>query len=191
MPSGVFTSTEIILFHKNTKAIFLDRDGTVIEDRGHLKYPEQVIFYDFTFKALKLLQKDFLLFIVTNQSGIAKGLISKEDVEEVNRHVLNVLAENGIRITEIYYCPHNREDSCECIKPKPYFLNKTAVIYGIKLSESYVIGDHPHDVEFALNAGASGIFILTGHGSKHLDEVRKGWPVAANLLEAAEMILKK
>ncbi|MFA6290994.1 MAG: HAD-IIIA family hydrolase, partial [Victivallales bacterium] len=114
-----------------------------------------------------------------------------EDVEDVNRHVLKVLEENGIRITELYYCPHNREDACECIKPKPYFLNKAAVKYGINLSESYVIGDHPHDVEFALNAGASGIFVLTGHGSKHLDEVREDWSVAANLLEAAEMILKK
>ncbi len=176
---------------KKSKAVFLDRDGTVIEDLGHLKDPEQVVFYDFTFKALKLLQKDFLLFIVTNQSGIAKGLLSRKDVEKVNRHVLNVLADNGIKITELYYCPHNREDSCECIKPKPYFLNKAAVKHGINLSESYVIGDHPHDVEFALNAGASGIFVLTGHGSKHLDEVHDDWSVAANLLEAAEMILKK
>lgn len=174
---------------KKSKAVFLDRDGTVIEDRGHLKVPEQVVFYDFTFKALKLLQKTFMLFIVTNQSGIAKGLLKRKDVEKVNRHVLNVLEQNGIKIKEVYYCPHNREDDCECIKPKPYFLEKAAAKYKIDLDKSYVIGDHPHDVECGLNAGATGIFVLTGHGSKHLDEVKEGWPVAANLLEAAEMIL--
>jgi len=162
---------------KKSKAVFLDRDGTVIEDRGHLKNPEQVIFYDFTFKALKLLQKDFLLFIVTNQSGIAKGLLTKEDVENVNRHVLDVLEENEIKITEVYYCPHNREDECECIKPKAYFLKKAAAKYGIELAKSYVIGDHPHDVECGLNAGAAGIFVLTG-------------PVAANLKEAADLIME-
>ena len=174
---------------KKSKAVFLDRDGTVIEDRGHLKNPEQVVFYDFTFKALKLLQENFLLFIVTNQSGIAKGLLGKKDVEKVNRHVLDVLEENGIRITEVYYCPHNREDGCECIKPKPYFLKKASAKYGIDLAKSYVIGDHPHDVECALNAGATGIFVLTGHGSAHLHEVQDDWPVAANLLESAEMII--
>jgi D-glycero-D-manno-heptose 1,7-bisphosphate phosphatase len=176
--------------NKKFKAVFLDRDGTVIDDRGHLKSPEQVVFYPFTFKALKLLQKDYLLFIVTNQSGIAKGLLSKENVEKVNQHVLDVLEENGIKITEVYYCPHNREDNCECIKPKAYFLNKAVEKYGINLTESYVVGDHPHDVEFGMNAGATGIFVLTGHASGHLDEVKEGWPVAANLLEAAEMIIK-
>ncbi len=174
---------------KKSKAVFLDRDGTVIEDCGHLKNPKQVFFYDFTFKALKLLQKNFMLFIVTNQSGIAKGLLTREDVEKVNRYVLDVLKENGIKITEVYYCPHNREDECECIKPKAYYLKKAAAKYGIDLAESYVIGDHPHDVECGLNAGASGIFLLTGHGAKHLDEVQKGWTVAANLLEAAELII--
>ncbi len=173
---------------KKFKAVFLDRDGTVIEDRGHLKEPEQVVFYDFTFKALKLLQKDYLLFIVTNQSGIAKGLLGEEDVEKVNQHVLDVLEKNGIRVSEVYYCPHNREDECKCIKPKTHFLKKASAKYGIDLAKSYVIGDHPHDVECGLNAGASGIFVLTGHGSKHLDEVKEGWSVAANLLEAAEMI---
>lgn len=175
---------------KKSKAVFLDRDGTVIDDRGHLKNPEQVIFYDFTFKALKLLQKNFMLFIVTNQSGIAKGLLKREDVEKVNRHVVEALKQNGINITEVYYCPHNREDNCECIKPKAYFLKKAAAKYKIDLDKSYVIGDHPHDVECGLNAGATGIFVLTGHGSKHLDEVKEEWRVAANLLEAAEMILK-
>jgi D-glycero-D-manno-heptose 1,7-bisphosphate phosphatase len=175
---------------KKSKAIFLDRDGTVIDDCGHLKKPEQVVFYDFTFKALKLLQRDYLLFLVTNQSGIAKGLLGKEDVEKVNRHVMDVLEENGIKITEVYYCPHNREDECKCIKPKPYFLKKASAKYRIELAKSYMIGDHPHDVECSLNAGASGIFVLTGHGSKHLDEVKEGWSVATNLLEAAEMINK-
>ncbi len=172
------------------KAVFLDRDGTVIEDRGHLKNPVDAVFYPFTFEALRMLQKEFLLFIVSNQSGIAKKLITKEDVDKVNRRVLEILVENGIRITEVYYCPHNREDNCECIKPKPYFLNQAVEKHGIDLSRSYVIGDHPHDVEFAENAGAKGIYVLTGHGEKHTGELKPGWPVVKNLLEAARLILK-
>jgi len=175
---------------RGKKAIFLDRDGTVIEDRGHLGNPDDAVFYHFTFKALKMLQKDFMLFIVSNQSGIAKKLITKEEVEKVNRRVLDILEEHGIKITEAYYCPHNREDNCECIKPKPYFLEKAVGKYGIDLSKSFVIGDHPHDVEFAENAGAHGIYVLTGHGEKHTGELKPQWPVAKNLLEAAELILK-
>jgi len=170
------------------KAVFLDRDGTIIEDRGHLSNPDDVIFYPYTLKALKILQKDFLLFIVSNQSGIAKKLITKEDVDKVNARVIDILRKNGIEITQIYYCPHNREDNCECIKPKPYFLRKAVEKYGIDLSKSYVIGDHPHDVEFAENAGAKGIYVLTGHGAKHTNELKPGWIVAKNLLEASEMI---
>ncbi len=106
----------------------------------------------------------------------------------MNRRVLEILERNGIRITEVYYCPHNREDGCECIKPKPYFLREAAGRYGIDLSRSYVIGDHPHDVEFAENAGAKGIYVLTGHGGKHTAELKAEWPVAGNLLEAVEII---
>jgi len=169
-------------------AVFLDRDGTIIEDRGHLRDPSEVIFFTETFEALRELQKHFLLFIATNQSGIAKGLITREDVDCVNTHVVTALAEAGVQICDLYVCPHSRSEKCRCIKPKPYFLRKAAEHYGIDLSASFTVGDHPHDVQLAKNAGARGIYVLTGHGWKHLDELPKDTETASGMMEAADTI---
>ena len=170
-------------------AVFLDRDGTIIEDRGHLRDPSEVIFFPETFGALRELQKHFLLFIVTNQSGIAKGLITQEDVNCVNTHVVTTFAEEGIDICGFYVCPHSRTEGCRCIKPKPYFLRKAAERYGIDLSASFTVGDHPYDVQLAKNAGARGIYVLSGHGWKHFDELPENVEIASGMVETAEMIM--
>lgn len=171
------------------RAVFLDRDGTIIEDHGYLSDPGQVVFFKDTVEALKRLQKQYDLFIVTNQSGVAKGLITGRDVERVNAHILSHLAASGVRVVETYVCPHARDNDCRCMKPKPYFLRKAETDYGIDLLNSYVIGDHPHDVEFAENGGAKGIYVLTGHGAKHQPELTEGAAVADGIREAAEIIL--
>ena len=88
------------------KAVFLDRDGTIMEDSGYLSNPDDVIFFDDTFEVLKRLQNEYELFIVTNQSGVGKGLISETDVERVNGYIDSVLRDNGIIIKEWYVCPH-------------------------------------------------------------------------------------
>jgi len=170
-------------------AIFLDRDGTVIEDVGYLKAPSDVVFFPGTFKALRKMQKHFLLFIVTNQPGVAEAVISRKDVNRVNIHLINTLAKAGIEITDVYVCPHRRLDNCRCIKPKPYFLKKAAGLYGLDLSKSITIGDHPHDIQLAKNAGARGIYVLTGHGHKHLTELPEGTEIASGIADAAEMIV--
>ena len=103
------------------KAVFLDRDGTLIEDRGNLRYPDEVIFFDSTFQALNKLQEHFLLFIVSNQSGVAERAMTVEDVSRVNGCVVSQLANAGIQITEVYWCPHKRSDLCQCTKPNPFF----------------------------------------------------------------------
>ncbi len=169
-------------------AVFLDRDGTIIEDRGHLSRSSQVIFFPETVSALRRLNEHFALFIVTNQSGIAKGLLTPADVGRVNGHVVAHLAEWGIRIVDTYVCPHNSSDGCECIKPKPYFLRKAEKEHGIDLSRSFAVGDHPHDVAFAENAGARGIYVLSGHGMKHRQELWEGVRIAAGIEEAADII---
>ncbi|NOZ64567.1 MAG: HAD family hydrolase [Caldiserica bacterium] len=172
-------------------AIFLDRDGTLIEDSGYIHDPSQVVFFEDTIPALRCLSEYFLLFIVTNQTGIAKGIISLQDVKRVNNHILSILAMEGIQVVEVYICPHAREDNCLCIKPKPFFLRKSEKDHGIDLKSSFVIGDHPHDVEFAENAGAKGIFLLSGHGSKHLHEIdQNAVVVARGIKEASEIILE-
>ena len=171
------------------KAVFLDRDGTIIHDSGYLDSPDRVEFFDDTIPVLKQLQAEYELFIVTNQSGIGKGITSAEEVEVVNRYIDGVLRDNGIEIREWYVCPHTTEDGCECKKPKPFFLSAAAEKYGIRLSASWVIGDHPHDISFADNGGAQGLYVLTGHGAKHLSELPHDVPVFHNLSGAAERIL--
>lgn len=171
-------------------AVFLDRDGTVIEDRGHIGHPSDVTFYPETVSSLKQLQKQFQLFIVTNQAGIAEGTITRDDVERVNRYVTDHLAKQGINITAVYVCPHKRSDNCSCIKPNPHFLHSAASDYDIDLSRSYVVGDHPCDVHLAENAGATGIFVLSGHGSKHRRELSGNVVVEPGIKRAANRILE-
>jgi histidinol-phosphate phosphatase family protein len=178
------------MFMRSNKnaAIFLDRDGTIIEDVGYLKDPSDVVFFPEIFKALRKIQKHFLLFIVTNQAGIAEGRISRGDANRVNSGIVAALAEGGVEVTDVYVCPHRRSDNCHCIKPKPYFLKRAATIYGIDLSESFTVGDHPHDIQLAKNVGARGIYVFTGHGEKHLAELPQDTEVATGIMEAAEKI---
>lgn len=173
------------------RAVFLDRDGTLIEDRGHLADVSEVIFYPGTAEALLALQQQFLLFIVTNQSGVAKGLIRAEDVERVNSYLLERLAACGVRIARVYVCPHQRTDNCPCIKPKPYFLEQAAAEFGLDLARSFSIGDHPHDVELARNVGGRGIYVSTGHGMKHLGELKAEAIIVADIVAAAGWILRQ
>lgn len=169
-------------------AVFLDRDGTLIEDRGHLRKPEDVVFFPDTIPALLELPKEFLLFIVTHQSGIAKGLITAKQARVVNDYVVDVLADAGIAIREVYCCPHNRADKCQCVKPNPYHLLQAAKKYDVDLPHSFVLGDHPHDVELARRAGATGIYLLTGHGEKHRHELMPDEIVAKGIGEACVRI---
>lgn len=170
-------------------AVFLDRDGTIIEDRGHLHSPDQISFIPGAVDALRRLQDTHLLFIVTHQSGIAKGLITAEQARSVNDAVVQRLAAADVVITAVYTCPHAREEECACIKPKPHALLEAARDYGVDLNASHVVGDHPHDYELAINAGARGIYVLTGHGRKHFDELPPGTLVADDIAEAATRIL--
>lgn len=170
-------------------AVFLDRDGTIIEDRGHLRDPSDVIFFPETFAALKKLQECFLLFIVTNQVGVAKGILTLDDVNRINRCVVDALAEKEIVVTDVYTCPHSRSENCPCIKPKPFFLNKAAIRYGVDLRASFTIGDHPHDIQLAQNAGAQGIYVLSGHGEKHRAEISQDAQIVPGIKQATEKII--
>lgn len=152
-------------------AIFLDRDGTIIEDRGYLSTPTEVSWIPGTLEALRALQEHFVLFMVTNQSGVAKGLITLQQVNTVNSYVVATLAQAGVQLADVYVCPHNRADACECIKPKPHFLRRAEREFSVDLGRSYTVGDHPHDVQFAQSVGATGIYVLTGHGEKHRGEL--------------------
>ena len=171
-------------------AVFWDRDGTLIEDRGHLAEVSEVVFFPETIAAMKRLGDAYAFFIVTNQCGVAKGLIDLQDVERVNRCVASRLAEAGIEIVETYVCPHQPGDGCDCIKPNPRFLLQAAEVHAIDLRRSFVVGDHPHDVELARRAGAKGIYVCTGHGEKHRAALPVGEIVVPDIATAVEWILQ-
>ena len=170
-------------------AVFLDRDGTLIEDRGHLRSASEVVFFPDTFSALQRLQDHYRLFIVTHQPGIARGLASADEVAAVNEHVVSELRKQGVTISGVYCCPHDRSEDCICIKPNPYFLQEAARDYGLDLANSFVVGDHPHDVVLADNACATGIYVLTGHGTHHEAELPQWRVVVPGIREAADYIL--
>jgi len=172
-------------------AIFLDRDGTLIEDRGYIDDLKNLVIFNYTFDALSQLQKFFLLFIITNQSGISKGLISEKKVKKLNAELTGIFADKNIMINEIFYCPHSTRDNCRCKKPKPYFIYKIKEKYNIDLKKSYVIGDHPADLELSKNAGCRGIYLLTGHGKKHKNEIPSNSIICENLYKAAKFIEKE
>lgn len=171
-------------------AIFLDRDGTIIEDRGYIKNPSDVIFYPMSFKALSILQKQFLLFIITNQSGVSKGFTTESEVKKVNKYLIEYLKARSVVIYDVFYCPHKNEDNCDCKKPNPYFIKKASELYNLNLADSYIFGDHPSDVECGLNAGVKPVYLLTGHGSKHKDELTPDVKICSNILEAAKYVVE-
>ncbi len=170
-------------------AVFLDRDGTIIEDRGHLQVVSDVAFFPDTVLALAKLQEHFLLFVVTHQPGVSLGILSAEEVAQVNGHVVAELSRQGVFISGVFCCPHRREERCLCIKPRPFFLEKAAGDFGLDLRRSFVVGDHPHDVALADNAGAAGIYVLSGHGAKHRAELPACKAVVPGIRAASEWIL--
>ncbi len=173
---------------KRRAGLFLDRDGTLVEDCGILKDQSQVNFLPGTVKALKRLQEKFLLFIVTNQPGVADGQLTLKDVNAVNSFILKYLADAGVFIQDVYVCPHRRDQGCICIKPKPYFIQQAAAKFGLDPGLSVVVGDHPHDIELGKAAGGCGIYVLTGHGRKHLHELNQESLVVPGLKEASDWI---
>jgi len=153
------------------RAAFLDRDGTINEDVGDLWTRENLVFIPGALDAMKKLAVHFDLFIVTNQSGIGKKIFSEEEYQRFNDYYIGLLSAEGVRIREVYHCPHRKEDACACHKPNPYFLEQAAQAYGVDLKRSYVIGDHPHDIEMGQAVGAGAVYVLTGHGRKHRREL--------------------
>lgn len=153
------------------KAIFLDRDGTLIEDKGYEYRIDTLRIYSGVIEGLKLLKEDYLFFIITNQSGIEKGYYTTEDFFKFNEHLLKKFRENGIKIEKTCFCPHI--EGCECKKPSTKFIEEIVSCYDINLQESWIIGDHPCDIAMGIKAGCKNAYLLTGHGMKHLDELKK------------------
>ena len=171
------------------KAIFLDRDGVIVEDIGYHHKPEDLRIVPNAAEGLKLL-KDYRLIVITNQSGIGRGYYKFQDYEKFNEYMIKELNEHKINIEKIYVCPHRPEDNCECRKPKTKLIKDAAKEFNIDLSKSFMIGDKKIDVKMGHDAGCKSILALTGNGMKEKENSDADY-VAKDLLEAAKWILKK
>lgn len=172
----------------NRTAVFIDRDGTLIEDIGVLTHPVQIRLLPEAIDALRILHKKHLLFIVSNQPGISRGDVTKEQVALINHTLDDLFRKNGVHITEWYICPHERSEGCHCIKPNPYFLIEAAKKYSLNLQRSFMIGDHPHDVLTGDTVGVFGLYLLSGHGFSHLDELSEERLIFHTIGQAAAWI---
>lgn len=145
------------------KAVFLDRDGTINCDEGHyyIYRKEDVVFNPGVIEGLKRLQDaGYMLFIVTNQGGIAKGIYTHEDVKAVHEYMCSEFASHGIRIDKIYYCPHHESvKTCVCRKPSPYMINLAIEEFHLDRKQCYLIGDSSRDIKSAEAAGIKPIKI--------------------------------
>jgi D-glycero-D-manno-heptose 1,7-bisphosphate phosphatase len=176
-------------------AVFLDRDGTINEEMGYINDRSRFRLLPEAAPAIRLLNRSRIpVVVVTNQSGAARGYFPATLVEEVHRHMQNLLARAGARVDAIYACLHGPEDGCSCRKPQPGLLLQAAQDLNLDLSRSYLVGDRYKDIDTAANAGAQGVLVLSGYGLgeyKHFHAQSHAEPalVAANLLLAAEFIL--
>ena len=179
-------------------AVFLDRDGTLNEDPGYISDPEKVILFNDTGEALSLLKKyGFLLIVVSNQSGISRGLMTNKDVDTVNEKINTLLSQYKVKIDAFYYCPAHPDfsdtEDCVCRKPNPKMVLDAAKEFNVDLQKSYFIGDTIADIECAKNAGIKSILVRTGKGEESFSILQKenNFPtfVAENLLNASKFIL--
>ncbi|MCU7547918.1 HAD family hydrolase [Chitinophagaceae bacterium LB-8] len=181
------------------KAIFIDKDGTLIPDIPYNVDPEKISLQEGALAGLLQLQEaGYLLIIVSNQSGVARGLFKEEALLHVQHKIETLLAEKGVVLNGFYYCPHYPNAAikeyaiaCDCRKPQPGMLLKAARELDIDLSQSWMIGDMLNDVEAGKKAGCKTVLIDNGNEKDYLvNEVRTPDYNAQNIEEAAIQILK-
>jgi D-glycero-D-manno-heptose 1,7-bisphosphate phosphatase len=176
--------------------VFLDRDGTLIAEVGHLGEPERVELLPGVPRALRRLRDaGFGLAVVTNQAGVARGLFTEDAVRVVNARVAELLGREEIWIDGWYFCPHHPEftGACECRKPQPGMLRQAARELELDLAASWMVGDHPGDAEAGRRAGARPIVVRTGHGLLPGSDHDPGpdVPVVDDLAAAVDVILER
>lgn len=177
------------------RAVFLDRDGTLIEDCGFLRDPRSMRLLPGAAEAVtRLNQAGWLPIVVTNQSGIARGLLTQSEYLATERRLEELLAASGGRIAAQYHCPHLPEitGECECRKPGPLLYQQAAERFGLDLAASYWIGDRLRDLEPSKHFGGRGILVLTGAGRQEAPAAKAAeWAVAADLAAAVREIVKR
>lgn len=176
-------------------AVFIDRDGTLNDDKGYIASPDQLTLFPGVGQAVSQLnQAGMPAVLVTNQSGLARGLFSWDDLEKIHLRLCEGLHADGGVLDGLYVCPHHPDDNCHCRKPRRGLIDQASRDLGLEPRCSYVVGDKSIDMELAYNIGAVGVLVLTGPESQKArqwvtdNQMRVGF-VAENFVEAVNWIL--
>lgn len=181
-------------------AVFLDRDGTLLEEAGYVDRLERLVFFPFAIDAVRLLNRAGLaVVLVTNQSGVGRGMYSEAFVAEAHDLILRRLAAGGARLDGAYYCPHHPaaeleqyRRACDCRKPGPGMMRQAAADLGLDLSGSFTVGDKWSDVEAGRAAGAQALLVRTGYGrsTEAAHDTAAAAAVVDDVISAAAWILR-
>ena len=168
-------------------AVFFDRDGTLISDTGYLSCPNEVELLPGAIALLRGLRSaGFLLVVVSNQSGVGRGLITEEQARSVDHRFRAILAEYGFALDGVYYCPHAPDAECDCRKPKPGLLLRAAAELRIDLKRSYIVGDKLSDVEAGAAVGCRSILLIQG---QQFAEARGQWMTVKELPAVSKLVI--
>ena len=182
--------------------VLLDRDGVINQNHlnsGYICNWSEFVFINNSLKAISILsQNGFNIYIVTNQSGIGRGMFTEKQLSETHTRMIEAIQRTGGHIEKIYYCPHHPDDNCHCRKPKPTMLHQVANDYNVDLSRTHFIGDSATDIQAAISAEAIPILVLTGHGKRtfkayekqdHTNTLTKPHKIFTNLYTATQWLV--
>ncbi|MEW6665976.1 MAG: HAD family hydrolase [Thermodesulfobacteriota bacterium] len=185
-------------------AVFMDRDGTINEQMGHINHLSRFVLLPGAPEAVRLLNEaGYLAIVVSNQSGVAQGYAPLELVHEVHGHLESALRGSGAYLDGIFFCPHHPRGSvsgyaieCNCRKPKTGLIDQASRVFEIDMTRSYVVGDRCQDIQMAHRCGLRGILVKTGYGRGEAEYVLPGLPekpahIAEDLYGAVCWILEK
>lgn len=177
------------------RAVFLDRDGTINTEVDYLNSIKDLRLIKGAAKAIRILnQNQIKAIVVTNQSGISRGLFSIDDLDNIHNELKRRLRRKGAYLDAIYYCSHHPDEECSCRKPKNEMFKLAAKDFDLKLNKCYIIGDKLTDIKASHNISAKGILVRTGYGKLEQNKLRKAdvMPehIADNLYEAVKWIIK-
>jgi len=170
------------------RAIFIDRDGTIIKDKGYITDVSFVELIPGSAQAINGFHSlGFIVVLVTNQSAVGRGYITENELVEIHKRTKQLLSQEGSFLDAIYVCPHHPDEECSCRKPKPGLVRKACKDFNIDITKSYIIGDQKADIELGEKEGISSILVLTGYGKDTVKETSPDY-VVNNIFEAEKLI---
>ncbi|MGC8654509.1 MAG: D-glycero-alpha-D-manno-heptose-1,7-bisphosphate 7-phosphatase [Candidatus Kryptoniota bacterium] len=181
------------------RALFVDRDGTINFEKDFIRDPDQLELIDGSAEAIAMANRmNLKVIVISNQSGVARGIMTIDEVERVNYRLKELLSQNGAKVDAMYYCPHHPDYTshiiCSCRKPDIGMLLRAEADFGINLKKSFVVGDKWSDVKCGANAGAFTSLVLTGYGQvehqRCVEDAIKIDYLARNLYDAVTNFVK-